>query len=142
MNYWLESFLNEPTEEGKFQIIWKVAHLEMHNSVSKEALLEMLRFMADYMLEEVPEEGSEQKPIPPSEIFQQSYQVPCWLERRNEDRISPEVLDRDSVGYFGKIESRIWIDYKKMKPEEYGKTWRCWRTRPTNEELEAAEWEE
>ena len=52
MNYWLEAFRSEPTEEGKFQIIWKVAHLETHNSVSKEALLEMLRYMADYMLEE------------------------------------------------------------------------------------------
>lgn len=83
-----------------------------------------------------------QKPIPPSEIFYQSYQVPCWLERRNENRVSPEVLDKDSVGWFGKIESRIWIDYKKMKPEEYGKTWRCWLTRPTNEELNAAAWEE
>lgn len=56
-NYWLEAFQNEPTEEGKFQIIWKVTHLETHNSVSKEALLEMLRFMADYMLEEVPQDG-------------------------------------------------------------------------------------
>ena len=83
-----------------------------------------------------------QKPIPPLEIFQNHYQIPCWLERRGEIRISPEVLDKDSVGYFGKIDSRIWIDYKKMKPEEYGKTWRCWRTRPTNEELEAAAWEE
>ena len=57
MNYWLEAFRNETTEEGKFQIIWKVAHLETHNSVSKEALLEMLRYMADYMLEEVPMDG-------------------------------------------------------------------------------------
>ncbi|MBQ8556178.1 MAG: hypothetical protein IJ438_09960 [Clostridia bacterium] len=57
MNYWLEAFRNETTEDGRFQIIWKVAHLETHNSVSKEALLEMLRFMADYMLEEVPQGG-------------------------------------------------------------------------------------
>lgn len=56
-NYWLEAFQNEPTEEGKFQIIWKVAHLETHNSVSKDALLEMLRYMADYMLEEAPQNG-------------------------------------------------------------------------------------
>ena len=57
MNYWLEAFRNEPTEDGKFQIIWKVAHLETHNSVSKEALVEMLRYMADYMLEEVQTNG-------------------------------------------------------------------------------------
>lgn len=57
LNHWLEAFRSEPTEEGKFQIIWKVAHLETHNSVSKEALLEMLRFMADYMLEEAPQDG-------------------------------------------------------------------------------------
>lgn len=52
MNYWLDAFKNEPTEEGKFRIIWKVAHLETHNSVSKAALVEMLRFMSEYMLEE------------------------------------------------------------------------------------------
>lgn len=57
LNHWLEAFRDEPTEEGKFQIIWKVAHLETHNSVSKEALLEMLRFMTDYMLEEAPQDG-------------------------------------------------------------------------------------
>ena len=51
-NYWLEAFRDAPTEEEKFQIIWKVAHLETHNSVSKDALLEMLRYMAEYMLEE------------------------------------------------------------------------------------------
>lgn len=55
-NYWLDIFESEPTEEGKFQIIWKVAHLETHNSVSKTALVEMLRFMAEYMLEEVQED--------------------------------------------------------------------------------------
>lgn len=57
MNHWLEAFRNESTEEGKFQIIWKVAHLETHNSVSKEALLEMLRYMVDFMLEEEPLDG-------------------------------------------------------------------------------------
>lgn len=46
-----------------------------------------------------------QKPMQPSEIFQQSYQMPCWLERLGDIRISPEVLDKDSAGYFGKIES-------------------------------------
>lgn len=54
LNYWLEAFRNAPTEEEKFQIIWKVVHLETHNSVSKDALLEMLRYMAEYMLEEAP----------------------------------------------------------------------------------------
>lgn len=59
LNHWLEAFRSEPTEEGKFQIIWKIAHLETHNSVSKEALLEMLLFMADYMLEEAPQDGGD-----------------------------------------------------------------------------------
>lgn len=56
-NYWLEAFHDAPTEEEKFQIIWKVAHLETHNSVSKDALLEMLRYMAKYMLEEAPQDA-------------------------------------------------------------------------------------
>ena len=57
MNYWLEAFRNEPKAEGKFQIIWTVAKFETHNSVSKQTLLEMLRYMVDFMLEEEPLDG-------------------------------------------------------------------------------------
>jgi len=57
VNYWLEAFRNESTQEGKFQIIWTVAKFETHNSVSKQTLLEMLRYMVDFMLEEEPLDG-------------------------------------------------------------------------------------
>ena len=31
--------------------------------------------------------------------------------------------------------------YEKFKIEQYGKTWRCWGEKPTEEERKAAEWE-
>ena len=48
----------------------------------------------------------------------------------------------------------LWIDNKVIEPigksisidkilwDAYGKTWRCWATKPTDEERAAAQWEE
>lgn len=50
-NPWLKDF-EEANEEGKLKIIWKVAHLETMNSVSKDALRTMFRWLVEYSLEE------------------------------------------------------------------------------------------
>ena len=50
-NPWLEQFEQANVAE-KIQIVWKVAHLETMNSVSKEALRVMFRWFVDYALEE------------------------------------------------------------------------------------------
>ena len=49
-NPWLEEF-EQADETGKLKIIYEVAHLETMNSVSKEALRVMFRWLVDYALE-------------------------------------------------------------------------------------------
>lgn len=49
-NLWLEQF-EAADEEEKLRIIWKVVHLETMNSVSKDALRTMFRWLVEYALE-------------------------------------------------------------------------------------------
>lgn len=49
-NPWLEEFV-EANEEGKLMIIWEVAHIETMNSVSKDTLRIMFRWLVEYALE-------------------------------------------------------------------------------------------
>lgn len=52
-NVWLEDF-EQADEQGKLDIIWTLAHLETANSASRHALHVILRWLADYTLENVP----------------------------------------------------------------------------------------
>lgn len=49
-NPWLKDF-EEANEEEKLKIIWEVAHLETMNSVSKDTLRIMFRWLVEYALE-------------------------------------------------------------------------------------------
>ena len=49
-NPWLEQF-EAADEEEKLKIIWKVAHIETMNSVSKDALRTMFRWLVEHALE-------------------------------------------------------------------------------------------
>lgn len=49
-NPWLEEFA-DADEEGKLMIIWEVAHLETMNSVNKDTLRIMFRWLVEYALE-------------------------------------------------------------------------------------------
>lgn len=82
-----------------------------------------------------------QKPLTLEELEQSVWQIPCWVEERDGD-LFPEVLDRDSMGYFGRIDAahdRPIIHYLKFRINE---TWRCWASHPTDEERAAAAWED
>ena len=53
-------------------------------------------------------------------------------------------LDADSSGYYGRLgraRKRTAPTHYYIK-EEYGKTWRCWLTHPTDEERKDVAWEE
>lgn len=81
-----------------------------------------------------------QKPLTLEELTKSTYQIPCWIEG-HEIELYPDVIDRDSIGMFSKIGTStagftIYCDL-----ETYGKDWRCWASRPTDEEREAAAWE-
>jgi hypothetical protein len=46
-----------------------------------------------------------------------------------------------SSGYRGTRWVRAYLGYRKSPNKElYGKAWRCWERMPTNEEKEAARW--
>lgn len=92
-----------------------------------------------------------QKPIDKDTLFNNIFVTPCWIEaakNRCHDRgwgqLYPDVLDADSSGYYGRLDRAR----KRTEPthyyikEEYGKTWRCWLTHPTDEERKDVAWEE
>ena len=68
------------------------------------------------------------------------YLMPCWIEQRGEDAF-PDLLDKDSVGFYGKFENLNARETNYLFYAQYGKTWRCWERKPTKEEMEAAGWE-
>ena len=68
------------------------------------------------------------------------YLMPCWIERIGE-KTYPDLLDKDSTGFYGKFENLNARETDYLFYANYGRTWRCWARRPTDEERSAAEWE-
>jgi hypothetical protein len=78
-----------------------------------------------------------QKPIEMVELQEDSV---CWYEEKNEDKLYPVHLEEGHVNFFV---SFIGIEFAERHEKcKYGKTWRCWAEKPTEEEREAAEWED
>lgn len=90
------------------------------------------------------------KPIPLDDILDSPFQIPCWIERKKNGmvRLVADVLDRsDYDRFFGQVDANMLeqglVDrMTRYRADNYGKTWRCWATRPTDEERAAAKWEE
>jgi len=65
----------------------------------------------------------------------------CWAEGRDGWDATPPRR----VSLWNRYEVRLYRfaskEYVSLKPNEYGKTWRCWTARPTDEQREAVEWE-
>jgi len=76
-----------------------------------------------------------QKPMTLDEIAKNSV---VWLEDKGKENIIPAI-----VGYI--IDHEIVLHSVKCSfvpsLDEYGKRWRAWASRPTDEEREAAAWE-
>ena len=68
------------------------------------------------------------------------FLLPCWIETKA--NMWPDVLDRDSVGNYGKIDTRKRVAVRYLMDADYGKTWRCWSRRPTDKERKAAKWDD
>ena len=68
--------------------------------------------------------------------------VPCWIEEKYV--MYPDLLQDSNGTYYGRMQLRDGIlpkSYYLLEKDQYGKTWRCWTRRPTDEEREAAKWE-
>lgn len=88
-------------------------------------------------------EATKMTPIPFREI-QGAMVVPCWIEIRNEfhPELHADVLDQNGFGYFGRISGYERENLRGMRPEDYGKTWRCWPRYPSAQECRETKWED
>lgn len=73
--------------------------------------------------------------------------VKCWLERHDGElwKARVSVVDKCSDGIHGIFKAYDMIELFGMRVRynyawTYGKTWRCWTSRPTDEQREATPW--
>lgn len=76
-----------------------------------------------------------QKPICRGQLVDNGF---FFLERKEEEEVSPVVLKEGWEVYFVDfVGTGSLVRHDKA---DYGKTWRCWAEKPTEEERKAAEW--
>lgn len=114
------------------------------------------RDVGDYFVEDVLEAAadlleqdanikSRLLPIPIEEITGTLLVTPCWIENKDNKRytrISPDILDKDSTGYFGKLYGYEGETREYLYEKDYNRTWRCWREFPGAEIRINAKWED
>ena len=77
-----------------------------------------------------------QKPLTLEEVRGIKSLYPLWIEYKVDGLLTPKIMmphGSEVVVHFNNIGE--WAD-------SYGITYRCWRTRPTDEERQAARWED
>lgn len=84
------------------------------------------------------------RPITKQEILESIQVIPCVIEEKKFGLTYADILqcsqwDKKYYGMYNAITSAVGI--KKYEIDDYGKTWRCWAIRPTDEEREVAAWE-
>ena len=90
---------------------------------SDSACINGSEYIADYLIANGVTVKQMQKPLAYSKVFHsQCLEPQWWVELENGDIF----CSRDEVGMF--------------LLDSYGKTWRCWAEKPTDEERKAAEW--
>lgn len=85
------------------------------------------------------------KPMTLEEAYEAEY---CYLEHDTKG-MDTQIVMLGMMSTNARNESRVEIlefgedaDYcGKLECSDYGKTWRCWSRKPTDEERSAAEWE-
>lgn len=105
----------------------------------------ILQNAAADMLEQDANTKSQLLPIPIEEITGTILVTPCWIEIKYGEgytHITPDILDKDSTGYFGKLYSRVGDTTQYLYEKDYNRTWRCWREFPGDETVNNAKWEE
>lgn len=105
---------------------------------------DVLEAAAD-MLEQDANTKSQFSPIPAKEITGTMLVTPCWIEIKNGKGytlITPDLLDKDSTGYFGKLYSHEGGITQYLYEKDYNRTWRCWRKFPGAEIRINAKWED
>ena len=78
------------------------------------------------------------------EIEDSVYVIPCVIEEKKFGLMKSDILKCSQIDkrYYGMYEALASIvSRSKYDIKDYGKTWRCWASRPTDEEREATAWE-
>ena len=89
-------------------------------------------------------EKPKNRPITKQEILESIQVIPCVIEEKKFGLIYGDVLNYDSdiKKYFGILATLSWaVGRTEYDIDDYGKTWRAWAFRPTDEERSAAAWE-
>ena len=84
------------------------------------------------------------RPLSKKEIEKSVYVIPCVIEEKKFGLMKSDILKCSQIDkrYYGMYEALTSIvSRSKYDIKDYGKTWRCWASRPTDEEREAAAWE-
>ena len=85
------------------------------------------------------------QPMSLDEITETLFATPCWIEIRDEEspvlEFIPDVLDMDSTGYFGRLDTKKRILTRYFLLKDYNRTWRCWRAWVSPKHCEKVEWE-
>ena len=87
---------------------------------------------------------SKNRPLSKKEIEDSVYVIPCVIEEKKFGLMKSDILKCSQIDkrYYGMYEALTSIvSRSKYDIKEYEKTWRCWASRPTDEEREAAAWE-
>lgn len=97
--------------------------------------------IADHLLSHGVTVQEPKKPIQKGYILENS---PCWLEELSEKYgYSLDIADFTKSATENVYHASFigFEEYEKYDVDQYGKTWRCWAEKPTEEERQAAEWE-
>ena len=92
--------------------------------------------LADHLLAHGVAVKEPQKPLAVGKL---EYRMKCWYEENGDDEVDHVMIGGSGYAielYF--IKSPYPMEKLRW---EYGKTWRCWAEKPTEEERKAAEWE-
>ena len=114
---------------------WEYSNRILHQSDVIELLVGALRDALDH---------PKNRPITKQEILESIQVIPCVIEEKKFGLTYADILqcskwDKKHYGMYNAITSAVGI--QKYEIDDYGKTWRCWASRPTDEEREAAAWE-
>lgn len=69
-------------------------------------------------------------------IAHQTEETAIYLERKSHKSLYAAIAGDTQ----GRVPNISWLGKERNYQDEYGKTWRCWSARPTDEQREAVPW--
>lgn len=114
---------------------WEYSNHILHQSDVIELLVGALRDALD---------KPKNRPLTKHEVAESIQVIPCVIEEKKFGLTYADILQHGAYDnkYYGMYKALTSAAGRtKYDIANYGKTWRCWASRPTDEEREAAAWE-